>query len=194
MFASVSQAFEDALVEMLAHEGGYVNHPMDPGGMTNLGVTRRTYAKYKGVRTTDITKEQMKNLTVHDVAPIYAHEYWLPVKADELPVGIGYMVFDFGVNSGPTRAIKRLQKSINHINRQGLVVDGKIGPKTLRAAAQVNVHDLITEYGARRMLFWAALSHFSTFRWGWFRRGASVISQARAMADGTYRAGIALRH
>ncbi|MHA7900763.1 MAG: glycoside hydrolase family 108 protein [Henriciella sp.] len=194
MFASVSPAFQDALTEMLAHEGGFVNHPMDPGGMTNLGVTRRTYAKYKGVRTKDVSEETMRKLTVEDVAPIYASGYWLPVKADELPVGIGYMVFDFAVNSGPKRAVMRLQKSINHINRQGLTVDGKIGPKTLRAAGQVNVHDLITEYGARRMLFWAALSHFSTFRWGWFRRGASVIGQARAMADGTYRAGIALRH
>lgn len=188
-----SAAFQDAFAEMIAHEGGYVNHPRDPGGMTNLGVTRKTYASWKGVSWRDISEAEMRALTVKDVAPIYYSRYWEPVSGDKLPAGVGYMAFDFAVNSGPRRAIKTLQKSINKLSRINLAVDGAIGPKTLKAAHAVHGHDLIKEFGSRRFLFWAGLSTFATFRWGWIRRGTSVVAEARAMFDGTYRAGVNMR-
>ena len=114
--------YNECLKIILMHEGGYVNHPKDPGGETNLGVTKRVYEEWGG------TKE-MKDLTVEDVEPIYKKNYWDKIKGDDLPDGLDLCVFDFGVNAGPGRAAKFLQRMI------GTTVDGGIGPMTL---AKVN--------------------------------------------------------
>ena len=112
--------YEKCLEIILHHEGGYVNHPKDPGGETNLGVTKRVYEEWG--RTKD-----MKDLTVEDVAPIYQKNYWNRVRGDDLPAGLDLCVFDFGVNAGTGRAAKFLQRLV------GTTVDGGIGPATLRA-------------------------------------------------------------
>ena len=91
--------FDHCLEIILHHEGGYVNHPKDPGGETNLGVTKRVYEEHGGTK-------DMKDLTFEDVAPIYKKSYWDRVKGDELPAGLDLCVFDFGVNAGTGRAVK----------------------------------------------------------------------------------------
>ena len=97
--------YEECLKTILHHEGGYVNHPKDPGGETNLGVTKRVYEEWGG-------KKDMKDLTEEDVAPIYKKNYWDRVKGDDLPSGLDLAVFDWAVNSGTGRAAKKLQKMI----------------------------------------------------------------------------------
>ena len=112
--------FDHCLEIILHHEGGYVNHPKDPGGETNLGVTKRVYEEHGGTK-------DMKDLTFEDVAPIYKKSYWDRVKGDELPVEIDLCVFDFGVNVGTGRAAKYLQ------NLVGTTADGAISPNSLKA-------------------------------------------------------------
>ena len=112
--------YEKCLEIILHHEGGYVNHPKDPGGETNLGVTKRVYEEWGGTK-------DMKDLTVEDVAPIYQKNYWNRVRGDDLPAGLDLCVFDFGVNAGTGRSAKFLQRLV------GTTVDGGIGPATLRA-------------------------------------------------------------
>ena len=97
--------FDHCLEIILHHEGGYVNHPKDPGGETNLGVTKRVYEEHGGTK-------DMKDLTFEDVAPIYKKSYWDRVKGDELPAGLDLCVFDFGVNAGTGRAAKYLQNLV----------------------------------------------------------------------------------
>ncbi|HEY7821399.1 MAG TPA: glycosyl hydrolase 108 family protein, partial [Acidimicrobiia bacterium] len=116
--------FPKCLAVTLTHEGGYVNHPRDPGGATNLGVTHKTLAAHLG---RPVSKQDVRNLTQGDVEPIYRRGYWLPVKGENLPHGVDLAVFDFGVNSGPSRSAKYLQGVV------GVAKDGKIGPKTLIA-------------------------------------------------------------
>ena len=111
--------YDKCLETILHHEGGYVNHPKDPGGETNLGVTKRVYLEHGGTK-------DMKDLLVEDVAPIYKKGYWDKMKGDQLPNGLDLCVFDFGVNAGPGRAAKYLQTMI------GTVADGGIGPNTLK--------------------------------------------------------------
>ena len=111
--------YDKCLETILHHEGGYVNHPKDPGGETNLGVTKRVYLEHGGTK-------DMKDLLVEDVAPIYKKGYWDKMKGDELPNGLDLCVFDFGVNAGPGRSAKFLQTMI------GTVADGGIGPNTLK--------------------------------------------------------------
>ena len=94
--------FSEALKVILHHEGGYVNHPKDPGGETNLGVTKRVYEEFGGTK-------DMKELTQEDVEPIYKKNYWDKCRCDDLPEGLDLCVFDFAVNAGPGRAAKYLQ-------------------------------------------------------------------------------------
>ena len=108
--------FDECLKLVLHHEGGYVNHPKDPGGETNMGVTKRVYEKW--CMENDLEQKDMKDLEFDDVAPIYKKNYWDRVKADQLPEGLDLCVFDWAVNSGTGRAAKKLQAMI------GTTVDG----------------------------------------------------------------------
>ena len=153
--------YDKCLKTILHHEGGYVNHPKDPGGETNLGVTKRVYQEHGGTK-------DMKDLLVEDVAPIYKKGYWDRMKGDDLPGGLDLCVFDFGVNAGPGRAAKYLQTMI------GTVADGGIGPNTLAKletyikAASVEV--AVKTYQEDRQKYYEKLSTFATFGKGWTRR------------------------
>ena len=159
---------------MLAHEGGYVNHPQDPGGMTNLGVTKRVWEEWVGH---DVDEKQMRALTPETVAPLYKRKYWDAVRADDLVAGVDYCVFDVAVNSGPGRAVKFLQSSV------GVTADGGFGPATLAAVknAEADPKRLIELYSAKRLEFLQSLKTFETFGKGWSRRVAEVKQAALEM-------------
>ena len=153
--------YDKCLETILHHEGGYVNHPKDPGGETNLGVTKRVYQEHGGTK-------DMKNLLVEDVAPIYKKGYWDKIKGDDLPGGLDLCVFDFGVNAGPGRAAKFLQQMI------GTTVDGGIGPNTLAKVEEYvrenGEHETVKKYQEMRQKYYEQLSTFATFGKGWTRR------------------------
>ena len=164
--------WQKCLETILHHEGGYVNHPKDPGGETNLGVTKRVYEDWGG------TKE-MKDLTVEDVSPIYKKNYWDRVKGDHLPAGLDLCVFDFGVNAGTGRAAKYLQKMI------GTTPDGGIGPMTLVKLKEYvdakGVEHTVKLYQMGRQKYYESLSTFSTFGRGWTRRVEETTALALKM-------------
>jgi len=158
--------YQKCLETILHHEGGYVNHPKDPGGETNLGVTKRVYEAW--VMENDLSQKDMKDLLVEDVAPIYKNNYWDRVKGDQLPNGLDLCVFDFGVNAGTGRAAKYLQTMI------GTVADGGIGPNTLKALGNYveenGLEQTIKNYQEARQEYYESLSTFETFGRGWTRR------------------------
>lgn len=164
--------FDRCLAIILHHEGGYVNHPKDPGGETNLGVTKRVYEEWGGTK-------DMRELTEEDVAPIYKKNYWDRVKGDDLPSGLDLAVFDWAVNSGTGRAAKKLQSMI------GTVADGGIGPNTLRILGEyIDEHGLeqtIRNYQEVRQAFYESLSTFETFGRGWTRRNEETAETAIEM-------------
>lgn len=164
--------WQECLETILHHEGGYVNHPKDPGGETNLGVTKRVYEEFGGTK-------DMRDLTVEDVEPIYKKNYWDRIKADELPSGLDLAVFDWAVNSGTGRAAKKLQSMI------GTVADGGIGPNTLRTLNDyIDEHGLeatIENYAEVRQDFYESLSTFETFGRGWTRRNKETKEKAISM-------------
>jgi lysozyme family protein len=166
--------FELCLAKMLAHEGGFVNHPQDPGGMTNLGVTKRVWEEWVGH---EVDEKQMRALTPETVAPLYKRKYWDAVRADDLVAGVDYCVFDVAVNSGPGRAIKFLQSSV------GVTPDGGFGAITLAAVkdAEEDPTRLIELYCAKRLEFLQSLKTFETFGKGWSRRVAEVKDAALKM-------------
>jgi lysozyme family protein len=161
--------FARALAAVLQHEGGYVDHPKDPGGPTNKGVTLATYRK---LVEPNGTAEDLKRITDAQVASIYRSAYWDVIRGDDLPAGLDYAVFDYAVNSGPARAAKSLQGVL------GVAADGIIGPVTLAAAQAANPIATINALCDRRLAFLKSLSTWATFGKGWQRRVDDVREDA----------------
>lgn len=166
--------FETCLALMLAHEGGYVDHPKDPGGRTNHGVTQRVWEEWIGRPSNE---KEMRALTPLMVTPLYKRKYWDVCRADDLVAGVDYCVFDVAVNSGPGRAIKFLQSSV------GVTADGGFGPVTLAAVkkAEEDPVRLIEMYCAKRLDFLQSLKTFEVFGKGWSRRVAEVKEKSLKM-------------
>lgn len=169
--AVAAENFNTCLDLVLVHEGGWADHPKDPGGATMRGVTLATYRRYKP----GATKAQLKAITTDELRRIYRDGYWLPVKGDALPWGVDYATFDFSVNSGPSRSAKHLQKVV------GVKQDGVVGPNTLKAVAIADGKTVIQKLCASRMSFLKGLSTFSTFGKGWTRRVAECEAKAVSM-------------
>ena len=165
--ATYSNRFETALAHVLNHEGGWSDHPNDPGGATMMGVTKRVWESWVGHA---VTKNQLAALTANDIKPLYWTRYYAPVRGDDLPVGVHAQVFDLAVNAGVRRAGIVLQDAIRRTSRIHLVKDGVIGPKTLTAAEACDPLALIAEISFRRLTFYSQLRHFKTFANGWRRR------------------------
>ena len=168
----MQENYDKCLEMILHHEGGYVNHPKDPGGETNLGVTKRVYEDWGG-------DKDMKDLTVEDVAPIYEKNYWGRTKCDQIPNGLDLCVFDFAVNAGPGRSAKYLQTLI------GTVADGGIGPNTLAKlndyVEENGLEDTIKNFQGARQEYYESLSTFETFGRGWTRRVEETTESALEM-------------
>lgn len=152
--------FDTAFHKLLGHEGGYVNHPQDPGGETNWGITVAV-ARENGYQG------PMRELPLDVAKAIYRKRYWDAVRADELPAELRYPMFDAAVNSGPGQAIRWLQRAL------GVADDGKLGPITLAAAAQAQ--DLSRKLLGQRLEFMTNLSTWPAFGKGWARRIAALL-------------------
>ena len=167
-----AENYDKCLETILHHEGGYVNHPEDPGGETNMGVTKRVYEDFGGTK-------DMKDLGFDDVAPIYKQNYWDRVKGDKLPTGLDLCVFDFGVNAGTGRSAKYLQALV------GTTVDGGIGPNTLLSVdnyvEEVGIEEAIRGFQQKRQDFYESLDTFKTFGRGWTRRVDETTELAISM-------------
>ena len=170
----MKQNFEQSLKMLLHHEGGYVWHPDDPGGETNLGVTRAVYEQWVNRQ---VMEGEMKRLTVADVAPIYKTNYWDRIRGDDLPSGLDFAAFDWAVNSGTGRPAKVIQKYISAKQ------DGAIGPKTLALVAENDPAKMIQYLYEQRQKFYERLKTFETFGKGWTRRNQETLKAAMEMAN-----------
>ncbi|MER9628412.1 glycosyl hydrolase 108 family protein [Mesorhizobium sp. M0296] len=155
----------------LAYEGGWSDHPKDPGGATMKGITLATFRRYKP----GASKTQLRNISQTDVEFIYRDGFWTPIRGDALPFGIDMGTFDFGVNSGPSRGVKALQSVL------GVDADGRVGPDTLKALAVADKKKTIQKLCAKRLSFMQSLKIWNTFKRGWSARVADVEAKAVAM-------------
>lgn len=154
-------------------EGGWSDHDRDPGGATMYGVTIGTLSKWRG---RPVTKAEVKALSRSEAEQIYKAWYWDTVKGDYLPAGIDLVIYDYGVNSGPARARKALQKAL------GVAQDGSIGPVTIAAAREAHPMTVINAVCDGRMAFLRGLSTWDAFGKGWSNRVLDVRKKALGMA------------
>lgn len=176
---------DESILLILKHEGGFVDHPRDPGGATNRGVTIGTL---RGLGMDldgdgDVDVSDLKQLTEADAVKVYKRFYWDKVEGDLLPSGIDYTVADFAVNSGPKRAAQHLQRAL------GVTDDGDIGPVTIEAALNADHVTVIDAVNDSRLQFMMRLKIWPTFKNGWSRRvrevrahSTSMVTSARKLA------------
>jgi len=169
----MKDTFPRALALVLAQEGGYADHPYDPGGATNFGITIATLRDWRG---RPVSKADVRALGRDEVAAIYRARYWNAVRGDELPAGLDLALFDFAVNSGPFRAVTVLQEVL------GVPVDGRFGPVTMAALQTRPAKTLVADLCARRLAFLRRLATFPVFGRGWTRRVEAVAREAGVMA------------
>jgi lysozyme family protein len=167
------QNYPACLAFTLQFEGGYVNHPRDPGGETNRGVTKRVYDAYRARKGRPI--QSVRNISESEVQEIYRRQYWDAVRGDDLPKGVDACVFDLAVNSGTGRAARMLQQAL------GVKVDGNIGMATIAAAQAADPAKLVRDLVARREAFLKSLRTFPTFGKGWMRRTGALRKLALGM-------------
>lgn len=161
----MTPAFLTAVNRVLSHEGGYVNHPRDPGGETNWGVT-------VGVARENGFTGSMRGMTRDDAVRIYEKCYWNRVRGDDLGMALGFQVFDAAVNHGAGNAIRWLQRAA------GVADDGRLGPATLAAARARTAPDMCLLFNEQRLAFYTNLSTWPTFGKGWARRIAGNLRWA----------------
>ena len=164
--------FPAALALVLQSEGGFSNHRNDPGGMTNLGVTRNVWREWVN---RDVDEAEMRSLTPELVTPLYKQRYWDACKCSDLPRGVDYAVFDAAVNMGPGRAAKLLQTAL------GVTADGAIGRATIAAATAADPVELLEAFSLGKEAFYQSLPTFGTFGKGWLNRVAHVQDAAEQM-------------
>ena len=157
--------FEVSLPQILRYEGGYVNHPNDPGGHTNKGITLAVYSNYLGRQA---TVDDLKNISDRHVRDIYKTKYWDVTRCDELPTGLDFAVFNICVNGGPRRAVKTLQVAL------GVEVDGALGPITLQAAKDSKPEEVLPKFFRELRRFYNNLAtrrqSMKVFLRGWLNR------------------------
>jgi lysozyme family protein len=162
--------FSAALAFTLKHEGGLVNDPNDPGGLTNFGISQRQYPD-----------EDIRNLSRKRVEQIYRDDYWNAINGDKLPPELAFVLFDYAVNCGVPRAVRDLQLIVNTPR------DGIVGPKTLHALSFYSVPYIVEQVLQARCRFYLRLCsrgvRYHTFLAGWLKRLISCAAKWNIQVD-----------
>ena len=152
--------FDDAFEKLIGHEGGYVNHPKDPGGETKYGISKRSYPR-----------EDIANMSLERAKVIYQQDFWWKAGCDTVPHGVKFSLFDMAVNSSPTVAIKTMQKAV------GVEADGLIGPVTQRALGALHPAAFIAKFNGHRLQYLSSLPTWPSFGRGWANRIAMNLME-----------------
>ena len=157
----MKENFKESLALVLKHEGGYVDHPADPGGATMKGITLATFSAFK---KRAMTKDELRAISDADVETIYKTGYWDAMRCDELAAGVDLLAFDMAVNKGVGRAARLMQQAA------GVKDDGALGPRSMEAINKMPAKDLIVKVSEGRRDFYKGLKTFPVFGRGWLRR------------------------
>lgn len=168
--------FSKVMEHIFQWEGGYVDHPDDPGGATNMGITRTTLSNWRG---RPVSKQEVRDLTKAEAEEIYEKSYWKNIRGDDMPNGLDLVMMDAGVNSGPSQSIKWLQRAL-------LVEDdGILGPITMGAVrASQSLSGLINKTLDERLKSVRQFRNYNVFGRGWENRIRSTRRHALELLNG----------
>lgn len=166
-------SYDESLRRLLGHEGGYVNHPSDPGGPTNYGITLQVYRRYVNPKA---TAADIRAMPIAHAKLIYKAKYWDALRCDDLPAGVDYAVFDYGVNSGIGRSGKVLRRILGLPDKTNAIT-----ADVLAKIATVNPDQLVIAICDERMAFLKSLRTWPVFGAGWGRRVSEVRRSALAL-------------
>lgn len=152
--------FDEAFERLLGHEGGLVNDPKDPGGLTKYGVSQRAYPG-----------EDIAGMTLERAKTIYLRDYWGPAGCDAVPDGVKFDLFDMAVNSGVKAAVRTMQKVV------GETEDGVLGPRTIQAVQSMPAARLVARFNGARLMYMADLTNWPAHGRGWCRRIAKNLME-----------------
>lgn len=184
---------ETVLGWLAISEGGYVNHPKDPGGATNKGVTQRVFTAW--LEKHGAPRRDVRTITTTEAKTIFLEQYFDPVKFNDLPSGLDYAVADYSVNSGPVTAAKALQGVLRDLGHFNVAADGHIGVVTLAAVkSEPDPGLLVSAICAQRMRFLRQLSTWDTFGKGWSRRVEGEIEGAQETDTGVLDRALRMAH
>jgi lysozyme family protein len=159
-------AFNDALPFVLRWEGGFVNHPADPGGATNRGITQKVYDGFRQGR--GLAVRSVRELEDEEMRAIYQGQYWVPPRCDDLMTPLDFVQFDTAVNMGVSRAVKFLQQAV------GAEPDGQFGRQTKECVAGCDAGKALVDYCQVREDFYRRLAQrkpeMAVFLTGWLNR------------------------
>jgi lysozyme family protein len=176
-----SPAFEASLPFVLRWEGGFVNHPSDPGGATNKGVTQKVYDAWRARQ--GLALRSVASIEDAEVKAIYEAGYWLPPGCDRLRRQLDLVQFDTAVNMGVLRAVRFLQSAL------ACDVDGQFGPATTQAAAECDLNATITTYCGAREAYYRGLAdrkpELRVFLKGWLNRLNALRATIAGLEAGT---------
>lgn len=153
--------FDDAFATLIGHEGGFVNHPRDPGGKTKYGISNRSYPG-----------EDIEGMTLERAKEIYRRDYWSQAGCEMVPDGAKFSLFDMAVNSGAKAAIKCVQRAC------GAAVDGVLGTETLMRLQAMPSAQFIARFNGHRLQFMSSLPTWPEFGRGWSNRIAHNLIEA----------------
>lgn len=158
----MNAAFEQAVKSVLSYEGGYLNDPDDPGGETNLGISKRSFPS-----------EDIAGMTVDRAKHIYLEKFWNPIHGNELSPSVAFFMLDTAVNLGVHQAVLLLQRA------SYCIADGIIGPVTVAASQNIGTLD---DLASLRIAFYHGLKGFPKYGKGWLRRTSEVLERARTLS------------
>jgi lysozyme family protein len=176
----MSEAIKRIIDGVIEREGGFVDHPSDPGGATMYGITERVAraAGYRGA---------MRDLPRSTAFAIYWTRYVVAPNFDDVAAidpKVGEELIDTGVNAGIKRASLWLQQVLNSLNNRGrdypnVLEDGDVGAGTIAAlkayrakrgplGTRVLIKALDTLQGGHYLRLADDDAKFEDFAFGWF--------------------------
>lgn len=164
-----------ALSTVFRHEGGLIDHPSDPGGVTNFGISAR-YLVDSGRASTVEVRDMILAMTKERAATIYRDDWWKPLRLAQIySQTVATKTFDMSINMGVKTGAKMLQRCVNIIEPDGRVeVDGVIGPVTILATNRIDPYWVMAEFRVAAANRYRSLikrnPDLAAFRKGWMRR------------------------